>query len=492
MRLLDEVDIRAGFVDGDVLEPALRHGAKPEQITKAPHLLPWLMRKGIFSQEEVLSLVRHATTPTSIQAFADVIPVLYHESLLDERIHEVLATSTSKVFTRLASRLKHTQETTPALATVEQTPKDIFASFTQTYEATKRRIASSSVSEARKIWQTEIQTERLQSDFAHRLLHYMGDIDKNVIDALLEKNDPLTVSLLMTACRLQAGKEFETSHSIEQHTQTMISYVLSKTAHVKDSVTKRSRETLQAYVHHYGLDASSYEAPQFIANKETSLTKQYMESLAMCATHIEHDPLLSRFVYPVTLSLGSYAKGYAKKESDMDMGIFIKPETQESNRESIERALEAMLSQLHINGSCMEFWLEDNNGTLSIKNYESPDQHRGDSSLTHPLTGEWVGNLDATKTLRQQLLRMYLESSNKTIDNEDARHLWVTGMEHNLLQYRLMHKGYASHIPPHTTKRHAHHFSIDGDSMFYDEGYRTVAFDMYLKKIFLPVYTKDN
>lgn len=493
INLFDQSDFRADFMDGDVLEPSLRNGNSPELITKAPHLLPWLMRKGIFSQNEVISLIQTANTPPQIQALVDVLPILYRESLLDDQILDTLTTSPHTPFQNLLPRMIKGNTTETEEHNPEDTPKEILNSFILSYQAMEQRISLDSTSPERKHWQTDTQSERLQDDFAYKLApHIDSNLDVSTLDALLAQNNTQITSLLATALRIKAGMEFEMDDKVHDHTEKLITHLLSKITRIQNQQLPHTYTKLAAYAHQYGANIDVSEVPQFIREEETSRIKNYNEILISSAEYIEKDPVLSAYLYPVTLSLGSHAKGYAKEGSDIDMGVFVREGTDENERTTMQERLVQMSLDLGIHGSCMEFWLEEKDDGVVIKNYENPDPHRGDNSLTHPFTGQWLGNLEETKQLREKLIRMYLESSNKTIDNHDARTLWLKDLEHNMLQYRLMHKGYASHMPPETVKRSTGNFSIDGDSMFYDEGYRRIAFDTYLKKVFLPVFTTEK
>lgn len=491
--LLDQVDFRADFIDGDVLEPSLRNGNSPEQITKAPHLLPQLMRKGIFSQSEVISLINTVNTPPQIQALADVLPILYRESLIDDQILDTLAASPHILFQNLLPRMIKDITTENKEYDSGNTPKEILNSFIQSYQAMELRISLDSISPERKHWQIDTQSARLEDDFAYKLApHIDSSLDVPTLDVLLVQNNTQITSLLATALRIKAGMEFEIDGKIHDHTEKLIVHLLSKLSPIDAKSSTHAYTRLAAYAHRYGANIGVEEVPQFIKNEETARTKNYNETLTSSAQYIEKDPVLSTYLYPVTLSLGSHAKGYAREGSDIDMGVFVKEGTSESDRTNIQERLAHMSLDLGIHGSYMEFWLEEKEDGVIIKNYENPDPHRGDSSLTHPFTGTWLGNIETTKQLRQHLMRMYLESNNQTIDVYNARALWLKDIEHNMLQYRLMHKGYASHIPPETVKRNVGNFSIDGDSMFYDEGYRRTAFDIYLKKVFLPVVVTEK
>lgn len=491
-KLLTHVDYRADFVDGDVLEPALRNGKKPDQIVKAPHLLPQLMQKGIFSQDEVVALATEADEPALVEAFSDVLPILYRDGHINDEGLQMITSLPQEAFKKLHSLQKPSLTNAPESAPPSQTPKEILDSFLHSYKATQNRISNDTISDGRKVWQSEIQTRRLQEDFAHKLIpHVTSDLTTDTIDGIVAQNTPPVIALILTTLRIKAGIEFETDGAISDHTSALITHILQATSTNKNKEVVQSYEIVQSYLRHFGLSDAGHEKPQFLEKKETPRTVNYFEALTSCATFIENDPLLKECLYPVVISLGSHAKGYAKEGSDIDMGVFVRPGTTEERRKDIQESLEVMNSQTGTHGSCIEFWIEKENEKVTIKNYENPDYRRGDATLTHPITGQWVGNIEATKILRKQLMEMYLSSAGGIIDHKDARTVWLRDIEHNMLQYRLMHKGYSSHLPP-TTHKKRHDFVIDGDSMFYDEGYRKVAFELFLKKVFLPVYHSES
>lgn len=197
-------------------------------------------------------------------------------------------------------------------------------------------------------------------------------------------------------------------------------------------------------------------------------------------------------IYPVAISLGSHMKGYATKNSDRDMGVFVRPGTSFENRERIQELLQEILSRTEVRGSFMEFWLTEHEGGLWIQDFVNPDSSLGDSSLSHPLLGSWFGNEQAIRELYGKLMPQYLYSKGKTILEEDARMVWLEDMEHTILQYRLMHKGYTSLFAAQGNFRANHMDEIDGESTFYDPGYRRLATKLFIDKVFIPQLDKTS
>ena len=178
------------------------------------------------------------------------------------------------------------------------------------------------------------------------------------------------------------------------------------------------------------------------------------------------------------------------KRQDLDIVVFIKPNVAENKRGRIQDLLKETLVDTRAD-SAMEFWLYENNTGYGVRDYIDPDPQRGDSSLTHPLTGVWCGNEEAISELYTKLMPGYVYSENKKILDSDAREVWLRDIEHNTLKYRLMHKGYVRFNARQGGINSNHADDIDGTSMFYDSGYRRLATTSFIKNVFLPQLTEE-
>ncbi len=113
-----------------------------------------------------------------------------------------------------------------------------------------------------------------------------------------------------------------------------------------------------------------------------------------------------------------------------------------------------------------------------------------DSYWTHILFGTaWIGNAGAINELRKKLLPTYFYETDEQVFGRGTRALYLERMEQDLLQYRLMHKGYEGHYPPVTKMSMPHADLIDGNSMFWDSGYRRIATQLFINMVFLPKIT---
>jgi hypothetical protein len=98
----------------------------------------------------------------------------------------------------------------------------------------------------------------------------------------------------------------------------------------------------------------------------------------------------------------------------------------------------------------------------------------------------WIGNAGIIYSLRERLLPAYFQEDNQNNFGRSARELYLERLEQDLLQYRLMHKGYERHFPINTLSHLPHAELVDGSSAFWDSGYRQIATKLFVNSVFLP------
>lgn len=366
-QLLRVNDVRANFVDGDVMEVELRH--KPlKRVTKAAHLIPKLIEKGLVTIPEVIHLLESNPGSTLQGSIVDTLPVLVDMGFIS--LHE------------MEDILQSNHITLP--------------------EKTVEEVHLEHMTEGRLKW--------------------LNEKDKPVImqDGLAEAID----------------KPFE-------------------------------------------------EKQSFLAADE--------EILKSAAHSIESSPELSKVLYPACILFGSKVKGYGSIDADTDVALFIRPGNTREDMDTIQTLLATVLPHEQLKGKIVEFWLEENGDELAVTNFPKHQSNIANSSWSHVLfEGMWVGNSDAIKELHETLLTGYLYSENKTVYGADAHRIWLEEMERDTLQYRLMHKGYTRLFPPQGGIHTEHSHFIDGESAFYDSGYRRLATKLFLSKVFLPQLHKEE
>lgn len=364
--LLNTEDVRANFVDGDVLEYELR--TKPlERVTKAAHLIPILLERKIIDKSDVFDLLRQNLNTTLENSVVDTLPILVDLELITK---EELDTLIKENNIRLEYRDK------------DEIPED-------------------KVSEARAKWLKEKDLPVEIPENADKLI-----------------NKPFT----------------EKENALEED----IHYV-----------------------------------------------SEIIKS-------IETDPELSEIIFPVGILFGSKIKGYGAVDADIDIAVFVKPGARQEEKEKYRSLLAKHFSTEKIHGKVIEFWLESTaDKELNIIDDPTIGTYAGDSRWAHVLfEGAWIGNKDMIHEIHEKLLSHYLYCDKDNQNDLEKRKIWLEEMERDTLQYRLMHKGYARLFHPIGGIHTEHSDKIDGSSVFYDSGFRRLATELYLRKVFLPQLDK--
>lgn len=421
--LLTTHDVRANFVDGDVLEVEQREDDLP-RVVKAAHLIPKLVEKGFMDVKDVIALIKESDDQILKQSVIDTLPVLLDLGLLTEKEIERI-----KKQTGLNKKDAHT-ETKPDKMTEKRVA---WLEHKEKQEA----IESSEIGEARREIEAIAVNDPQQAKELYE--HYRENFLK-----LWRENDP------------------------------DIKEALEKTFfHLRrlDIIDDQQLEELNIVFPKL--------AGPFSENLKTM--EPEMQEIKDAITSIELNPEISKLIYPVALVFGSRLKGYGTPEADIDVGVFIKPEASLDEQTGLRELLKQAFAHEKIRGEVTEFWLEEKEGNLGVKNFAKPDASQGESYWTHILFGAaWEGNKDVMRELRERLLVPYM------YDHGKERKLYLEEIERDALQYRLMHKGYERFYPPQGGIHTPHANSIDGDSMFWDSGYRQLATKLFASRVFLP------
>jgi len=201
-----------------------------------------------------------------------------------------------------------------------------------------------------------------------------------------------------------------------------------------------------------------------------------MQEVRKMLIAIESNPELSRFLYPVFLVYGSRLKGYGQQKADIDLGVFVRPGISFAERKEMQALFKENFVHEKIQGEVIEFWLE-----------EKEDVKIGKEGWAHILLGaSWEGDKEIIRELQKKLLISYMQDSGKEINGREAHSVYLEELERDTLQYRLMHKGYEQFYPPYGGIHTPHSDEIDGESMFWDSGYRQLATRLFINQVFLP------
>ncbi len=162
------------------------------------------------------------------------------------------------------------------------------------------------------------------------------------------------------------------------------------------------------------------------------------------------DPNVS---YGVAWLGGSRLKGYSQDSSDLDLYIPVKSTAYGEGLIAVDGASTVPV--------------------LDIKD-DLP-------SYAHEVFNmAWVGEPQKITALQWLLAPEYF----KEVDLQTRK--WTTErLEQDLLEYRLLHKGYPR-LCPDTNPEYKKYISMDGQSAFYESGYRILATRIFANSIFIP------
>lgn len=448
--LLTVADVRANFVDGDVVEPELRTGPVP-RVAKAAHFIPVLAAKGLISVQRVLELLEY---PESVlgQSIMDTFPMLADLGLMSRE--------------KAAALTKyHAKRTAPPPSVI--TPER--AQWLK-LEEEKR-----SVENIAKDISCEILTDISLS------LARLGKIHCADTQAMLAIIYGIRMATENVACRnIDDAKWLYAEHD------HILMYLWEKSIpDVQDALIS----TWSRLLHLGVLDEEDVERlGVFIPDLEAGFTKNQKlierdaEALTPALEHMCLDPELARLFYPICILYGSRVKGYGTLTADLDVAVFVRPEISFEERPAVQEQLEELFAHEKVRGKVLEFWLEQKGEELAIRDFPRPDTRLGDSALVHVLFGGmWYGAEQAIHELFEKVLSGYLYEK-----DDEKRRVWLEELERDALLYRLLHKGYTRLYPEAGWLRTPHADWIDGKSLFYDSGYRRLATKLFLKKVFLP------
>jgi len=501
-RLLNIQDVRANFVGGDVLEAELRDGDHP-RVVKAAHLIPKLVESGFLEMEKVFELMEETFSEVIRRSIADTLPVLADLGFIHERelariraSFYVSVRAKADIITSPTSETDKPRAKDISLLSVEEQLDQDFQNIDEEkfdglpinraiwLKAEKKRIAVESVSEDIKI---AIIGDKLS--------------DETLTQFIAEGAQPASQQALVEGIR----KAIESAASIAdpkanelyaKYREALTTLWKLSAPEIHDALSKTFcrlhglRIVDDGQLKILGIVVPALAGP-FSENLKT-MEKEMSEMREIVAS-LEKSKEIQKYIFPVALIFGSRLKGYGSKTADLDVAVFVKPGTSPNDLEKIKTLVRDAFSHKKIEGKVLQFWLEKSGDKLAVRDdLETLGSSIGDSSWTHVLFGAaWEGNNNMVEELRRQLLVPYLfDQREKRIYDREARELYLEELERDTLQYRLMHKGYERFFPSFGGLRTPHADSVDGQSIFWDSGYRQVATKLFVSRVFLPKVSK--
>lgn len=469
--LLEQVDVRANFVNGDILEPELAPNGQP-LVHKAAHLIPMLVERGLLTIDAVQQMHDSSSTDTLEESIADALSVLLPNP-------------------SVAPKKSNTAQT---ISSLDQLTTIINNGLRQ-IEMREALDLSRSMPTGRVAWEKINNTEKLIASTAETAAAYIMK-NRTSWSSLQFSINPRTMDLVrlsvVRAIRIAAVTLIETDRSYALYLASNLFSSLDASDGLAPQLGDEIETALGHLLQHGLATDGDYQKfgrrqPRLDApfDKGSDLAGDLRGFEAEVQT-LRSDPSFARLFYPVILFFGSRLKGYAKRNADLDAAVFIRPGIDPSERPLIREKLLELFPSKKIDGKVVEFWLTSHRGGLWIRDFSEVDVFLGDSTWIHLIMGSvWLGEQSAEEELYSKLLAGFPRTRDASFMGHDLRKLWFGELEREVLQYRLMHKGYRRLYPP-ALSIPASAIRLDPDSTFWDEGYRRLATCLYVSRVFVP------
>ncbi len=493
-------DVRANFVDGDVLEVEQRVGDLP-RVVKAAHLIPKLVEKGLMEVKDIVALMEESRDQILRESIAATFPVLSDLGLITEKEFELMENSNDYYISSIAriiqlntfgeNVIKSKKELRPiTLSSIQENLSGKFSKIdAEEYEGITQR---------RKDWLIESKKQKIIKSLAeeissgiieHKIPH------EQIIELLCQETDNAIIQTVIEGVR--RAIEFTTLTNpdealsiYKQYQNSLLKLWENDNTQINEALSKTFRRLFYLrIINKKQLEKLDIVLPELVMPFSTNLKQIPKELIDIdkITKLIKSDPELSRLIYPIVLIYGSRLKGYGKQYSDVDVGIFIRPETSFGDRAKIQRLLGNIFSQKIVKDGIIEFWLEETEEIFQVRNLAKIDSAVAESHWTHYLfASAWIGDEKKICELLEKLLVPYMFDTSKIIQGLNTRKTYLEVLETSLLQYRLMHNGYERFFPQFGGINTLHAKKIDGESMFWDSGYRQLATKLFVGKVFLP------
>lgn len=487
-RLLGEHDVRANFVDGDIPEIEISSDPLPK-VSKAAHLIPILLKKGIITIDEILNIMKASNDEILRESIADALPVAFDLGFLpNERLVKLLE-SNDPLIRSIAIIIKSNSERPNQQPKLEIHDKEWLMNTPRLINESIEKIDTKyddqkELPKSRTYWLRKTEKRAILESYANQ-------ISSGLIEGTIKTQDIVEITQNENSLVVRAAL----AKSIQIYIESLATSDIDKAKEIysqfKDYLETSSTDIESTQARLASLKVLDAPVTDLSGNfsPEDSLTEEFRE----ITQSIESNSELAKYIYPVVICYGSKVKGYGTKDADIDIAVFVKPNTKIEDREKISSLINENIKHKKVTGKILEFWTEEVDGKLKIKNFlEDMDKSLGDETTPNVLFGGvWCGDDEIIKKLHEDVMAEFLYSKNKTLLGHDAREVWLRELERDALQYRLMHKGYERFHPTQDGIIHTlNSKDIDPKSSFWDSGYRRLATKLFLKKVFLPQLDK--
>lgn len=474
-------DVRANFVDGDVLEIEKRT-EDPVRVVKATHLIPGLVQSGHMSFVEMVQYAEDTEDTLFKDGVHEACTVLLDLKCIDTSDLALLRQSNDVYLQECYQRLMTLDFSKASEEKVsEMSILDAFGTEVKKAQA----LDAPGITPNRRKWLQEVAIEKATSRAGAKLSAVLQS------EAALpnpSKLESVTLRAYVDAVRRCVLQE----QVLTQTHRQWLTLVKKNTGNkaLSDSITK-------LYLHANTAGILTKEVLQEEQIRTPALQGPFSKNLEnftpsvaafeTMASQITKDTFLSDRVYPIVILLGSQLKGYGISNADADAAVFIRPGVPMPDLSELAKRLKRIFVHERIGGSAIMFWLDESEGAIIVRETTQTTDAPPLNTWTHVLMGgAWVGMQDDIQLLQHTLLTPYLFNPTEVLDGKPARERWLEEMERDSILYRLLHKGFARYYPVHSPLDTAHSAAVDGTSVFYDPQFRRIATELFLTRVFFP------
>jgi len=456
------------------------------------------VENNLLKTKHVITLLERSEDTILRDSLADALSVLADLGLITEAELDLMRESDDSLVSAMARLITSDRQTTmPKMETSLQTiTLDVVQKTLADKFAKIELIDDGEITKVRKRW---LQHKRQQEAIEMLAKEIAKAIISNqfcattAADFLSEEADVASEQALIEGIRLAIETTAGTPKArglYKQYQKILLA--------IRDYGHWLSQETLtKAFRRFHSLGIISGEQLTTLGISQPQLAGPFSANLQLIATEIAEikaavtkiiaNPELAQYIYPVLLISGSRLKGYGDIKADIDLAVLVRPETFLDDRLRMRELLQTILPIEKTRSEIIEFWLEEAAGQLKIVDLPVTDDCIGESYWTHILFGgAWIGEVEAIRELQKKVLTLYLYSADQSVYGYPAHELFLSKLERDTLQYRLMHKGYERFNPPYGGLQTRHSDQLDGESKFWDSGYRQLATRLFANRVFLP------
>lgn len=494
-RLLGFHDVRENFNVGDLVEAEQYEDDLP-RVVKAAHLIPKLVEKGMMDFESVIDRMERTDDTLLKHSIADTLPVLADMGLIQSQERERMERSGDEFVSALAGNME-SLKTIPAReklleeiasSAIQQKVQDRFSVIDQQ--------SYKDITPKREQWLRQEAKQKVVDQLADEIANALQEnqIDSGVVTDILRSEDYTVATIGIEGLRklLETTAQHDGALSKQRYAeyQNVLRDRWNTTPELRNTLVKTFRRLSNAHVvdasqlTDLGIPLPKLEGP-FSENLQY-IQEQVTEVRVMAASLASH-PELSRLTYPVVLMNGSALKGYTESGADMDLSVFVRPDVDPSERDRVRALLKEIFPHEKVQGEVNDVWLEQNTDHLRLRSVETDQGKLDEVSEAQIILGAaWEGDASSASVLKKKLLPSFMIESGHTIHGQSARRLYLGEIERDVLQYRLMHKGYERLYPRIGGLNAPHAENVDGESVFWDSGYRRLATQLFARRVFLP------